>query len=167
MIKTLTLFSLLLVSTFASATSFLDGCYKTLEINGATVMPGPDEGRSQSTIYSVDNEFYYDLETRKSLRTKVLSLFRNFNGGWYSFTNALVFEELGRLESDGNSLSYSFESDVFHRTSSYALEKVDFKTDVKLQKFAGIVTGSIRQVSKALDRNINLTLILKEVECAE
>ncbi|MFP5384518.1 MAG: hypothetical protein ACLGHN_00465 [Bacteriovoracia bacterium] len=167
MMKFFTLLSLLVISTMAGATSFLDGCYKTLEINGATVMPGPDEGRAQSTIYSVDNEFYYDLETRKSLRTKILSLFRNYNGGWYTFTNALVFEELGHLEASENTLQYAFAGDVFHRTSSYALEKVDFKTDVKLQKFAGIVTGSIKQVSKALDRNIDVTLILKEVECAE
>lgn len=156
-----------LIFTEARASDFIDGCYKTLEVNGKVVPSGPELSNSQSSIYSIQNEFYYDLETKKSLRTKVLSVFRGFSGGWYTFTNALMFEELGALEVTENTIDYTFDYDVYHRNSYYALEKVDFKTEIHLRKFQGIVVGTIKQTSQKLDRNIDLDLILKEAPCAE
>lgn len=169
MLKLFSLFSILLSLTLvdAKASDFIDGCYKTLEVNGRVVPAGPEIANSQSSIYSVQNEFYYDLETKKSLKTKIISIFRGFDGGWYSFTNALMFEDLGSLEVSENSIDYTFDYDVYHRNSYYALEKVDFKIEIHLKKFQGIVVGTIKQTSQKLDRNIDLDLVLKEAPCAE
>jgi hypothetical protein len=169
MLKFLALFFIFssLISSQVRASDFIDGCYKTLEVNGKVVPSGPEIANSQSSIYSIQNEFYYDLETKKSLKTKVMSVFRGFNGGWYSFTNALMFEDLGTLEVSDNSIDYTFNYEVFHRNSYYALNKVDFKTEIHLKKFQGIVVGTIKQASQKLDRYIDLDVVLKEAPCAE
>lgn len=167
MIKLFTLF-ILLAFNFSNiqASEIFDACYKTLEINDRSVVPGPSSYNSQSSIFTIpENEFYYDLDTRKSLKTKVISLYTGHREGWYSFINPLIFEDLGNFEVDDHGLVYSYEGHVYHRNSHYGMDKVDFKTEVRLKKYVGIVTGLIKQSSKALDRHTNVEIILKEIAC--
>lgn len=160
----LLLFSLGIPSVQAS---FIDGCYETREINGQEVVPGPSAYNSQSKIYSLNNEFYYDLETKKSLNTKIFSIFTGFEDVWYSFTNGLVFEDLGSLSITENSFNYQFEDYVLHRNSYYALEKVDFKTIVSFQLIDSNIVGHIKQFSKALKRDMDIQVVLKKITCIE
>lgn len=156
-------FSLFALKTFAYG---FDGCYKSLEINGRNVVSGPVPASEQSSVFTLAaNEFYYDLETRSPLRTKVISLFTGFREGWKSFVNPLVFEELGEFQTDANSLRYFFEGEVYHRNRHYGLDKVDFKTAVELYKYKGIISGSIFQNSKALNRRTKVSIVLREVPC--
>jgi hypothetical protein len=146
-------------------TDFLDGCYETVEINGERIEPGPDARISQSSIFSVESEAYYALESREPLNTKVISVFKKFNGTWYTISNALMFEDLGELEVDGDSLKYSFENDVLYRNSYYALEKVDFKIFIKLFKENDLVKGSIRYASYRRGQDVDMNIVLKKAPC--
>jgi hypothetical protein len=157
----------LLFSTQVFGNSFLNGCYKTLEINDRPVIPGPDESR-QSSIFSLEqNEFYYDVESGKSLKTQILSFFTGHRDGWYSYVNAVLFDTLGEMTVTDNSMQYSFDKTVLHRNSSYGYDEVDFTTYVELYKFRGIVSGHIKQRSVALNRNINLNVVMKEIPCQD
>lgn len=146
-------------------TDFLDGCYETVEINGERIEAGPDARTSQSSIYSVESEAYFDLESRKPLNTKVISVFKKFNGTWYTISNALIFENLGKIEIDGDSLKYSFENDVLYLNSYYALVKVDFRIFIKLMKENDLVKGSIRYASYRLGQDVDMDIVLKRAPC--
>ncbi len=148
-------------------TEFLDGCYETVEINGERVEPGPDARASQSSIYSVESEAYFDLESRRPLTTKVISIFKKFNGTWYTISNALMFEGLGELEVGSNYLKYSFENDVLYRNSSYALVKTDFQIFIKLIKENDLIKGSIRYASYQRGQDLDMNIVLKKAACLD
>ena len=155
------------VSLSHAQTEFLDGCYETVEINGERVEPGPDARTSQSSIFSVESEAYYDLESRRPLTTKVISIFKKFNGTWYTISNALMFEGLGEMEVDENSLKYTFENDVLYRNSNYSLVKTDFQIFIKLFKENDLVKGSIRYASYRRGQDLDMNIVLKKAACLD
>lgn len=159
------IFFLSTISIASAQTEFLDGCYETVEINGERVEAGPDARTSQSSIFSVESEAYFDLESRKPLNTKVISIFKKFNGTWYTISNALIFENLGHLEVEKNSLKYSFENDVLYLDNHYALIKVDFRIFIKLVKENDLVKGSIRYSSYRRGQDVDMDIVLKKAPC--
>ena len=155
-----------LFSSQVQAQNFFDGCFQTVKINDRDVTNGPDTSRT-SQIYSAQSEFFYDIQTKESLKTKIISLLTGFKDGYYYYTNPLIFEELGNLEITENSFRYEFSGKVYYRNSNYQLQPVDFATKAKLDKTDDIVTGIITQQSQTLNRDIQISFVLSKVLCEQ
>lgn len=152
--------SLLTLSSYA-----FDGCYRTLEVNSKPVQQGREGEQTQ--IFTLDeNEFFYDVTSRRSLATKVLSVFTGFDGQWSSYSNGLLFQDLGELTETPDRLTHQGEFTVLYRDSSYALVKADFKVLIELKRLEdGRVKGVIKQNSVRLQRDYDLNFTLEAEPC--
>lgn len=152
--------SLLTLNSYA-----FDGCYRTLEVNSKPVQQGREGEQTQ--IFTLDqNEFFYDITSRRSLSTKVLSIFTGFDGQWSSYSNGLLFQDLGELSETPDLLRHQGEFTVLYRDSSYALVKADFKVLIELKRLEdGRVKGVIKQNSVRLQRDYDLNFTLEAEPC--
>ena len=125
--KTFALF-LALVS-LPSFGAIIDGCYKTLSYNGQPVQEGPDSESSLSKIYSITSQYYF-TQSLTPLKTKVVSIFKGFNEGWYSYINPIIFDDLGVTQQTSHRWSHQFEGFVNYASSYYSYDETDFLTHV-------------------------------------
>lgn len=160
------MFALLLsVMSFASFGAVIDGCYRTISYNGVAVAEGPDSESNLSKIYSVKSHYYFD-EKFKALDTRVISIFKGFEGGWYSYVNPIIFNNLGQTQQSGHVWNYQFEGFVNYASSNYSFDEADFLTDAKFEwREDGLLYGKVYQLTKALDRHIDFEVVLAKAVC--
>lgn len=158
-------FVFFLAAFISFSTHAFDGCYRTLEVNASPVEQGREGEQTQ--IFTLEqNEFYYDLTSRRALSTKVLSIFTGFDGQWSSYSNGLLFQDLGELTETPDLLRHEGEFTVLYRDSSYALVKADFKVLIELKRLEdGRVKGVIKQNSVRLQRDYDLNFTLEAEPC--
>lgn len=156
---------LLALASFPTFGAIIDGCYKTVSLNGESVMQGPEEESNLTKIYSRQSSYYFDT-SYQNLTTKIISVFTGFNGGWYSYSNPLVFEELGETFESESEWGYEFAGEVYFTDQPYIYKKSDFKTSVHFEwSQDGLLHGQIQQVSEVLARNYQLDLVLEKAVC--
>ncbi|MFP5458749.1 MAG: hypothetical protein ACLGG7_08450, partial [Bacteriovoracia bacterium] len=101
-------FVFFLTAFISFSTHAFDGCYRTLEVNASPVEQGREGEQTQ--IFTLEqNEFYYDLTSRRALSTKVLSIFTGFDGQWSSYSNGLLFQDLGQITETPDLLRHEGE----------------------------------------------------------
>lgn len=151
--------------SFSSYSAVIDGCFKTLSFNGAPVIEGPVAEKNLSHIYSVTSRFYFD-QSQTPLKTKVISIYKGFDSGWYTTINPIIFDDLGDVAETENSWSYSYQGIVRYAFSRYTYGEADFVTDAH---FAwgedGLLYGKVFQQTKALDRDIRFDVVLEKAPC--
>ncbi|MFA5584063.1 MAG: hypothetical protein WDA09_07600 [Bacteriovoracaceae bacterium] len=160
------MFALLLAfMSFSSFGAIIDGCYKTVSYNGQPVVQGPDANSNLSKIYSVTSHYYFS-HNHSPLKTKVISIFKGFEGGWYSYTNPIVFDDLGKTTETSKSWSYQFEDFVKYTSSFYSFDEADFLTDMDFHWGEdGFLHGRVYQLTKVLDRMIDFEVVLEKAVC--
>lgn len=156
---------LMAMITVPSFAAIIDGCYKTVAFNGEPVTQGPDEEKSLSRIYSKTSPYYFD-SSYKNINTKIISVFKGYNEGWYSSINPLVFEDMGITEESDNSWAYYFAGDVFYTDTPYVFQKTDFQTNIEFKWTAeGLLAGEIYQLSYTLEREYHFQVLLEKAVC--
>ena len=156
---------LLALASFPTFGSIIDGCYKTVSLNGLEVMQGPEEESNLTKIYSRHSSYYFDT-SYQGLTTKIISVFTGFNEGWYSYSNPLAFEELGETQESESQWSYGFAGEVYFTDQPYIYKKSDFKTDIHFEwREDGLLYGQLHQVSETLSRNYQLDVVLEKAIC--
>lgn len=154
-----------LLLSWSSFGAVIDGCYRTVSYNGAPVVEGPEGESNLSKIYSVKSQYYFN-QAHAPLMTKVLSIFKGYKEGWYSYINPIVFENLGTTSETEYSWSYQFEGMVKYTPSNYIYEEADFQTDAQFEwKEDGLLYGRVYQLTKTLDRMIDFEVVLAKANC--
>lgn len=151
--------------SFSSFGSVIDGCFKTLSYNGEEVVQGPEYDSNLTRIYSITSHYYFN-QSLSPLQTKVVSIFKGFQGGWYSYINPIMFDELGTVNETANSWSHSFEGFVRYATSYYSYDEADFLTDAHFNWGEdGLLYGKVFQHTKVLGRKIDFEVVLEKAVC--
>lgn len=160
------MFALLLVfMSFSSFGAVIDGCYRTVSYNGVPVVEGPEEESNLTKIYSVKSHYYFN-DSYSPLTTKVISIFKGFSNGWYSYINPIIFDDLGSTNETENIWNYNFEGFVNYASSFYSFDEADFLTEAHFEwKENGLLYGKVYQHTKVLDRLIEFDVVLKKAVC--
>lgn len=160
------MFTLLLVMmSFSSFGAIIDGCYRTVSYNGAPVIEGPEQESNLTKIYSVQSTYYYS-DAYSPLKTKVISIFKGFSNGWYSYINPIIFDELGTMSETDKSWDYHFEGIVKYTTSFYSYDEADFLTEAHFAwKEDGLLHGKVYQHTKVLNRLTEFDVVLAKAVC--
>lgn len=160
------MFAVLLALVSApSFAAIVDGCFRTISYNGQEVIEGPEEERNLTKINSKKSAYYFD-NSYQGLTTKVISIFKGFNEGWYAYANPLTFEELGETVETENEWSYLFEGEVYFTDIPYVYQKTDFRTKVHFEwRENGLLYGQISQISEALARDYQIDVVLEKTLC--
>lgn len=163
----ITLFLTLLPSLGASENlnfDQLEGCYKTIEVNGKKVPMGDIRERSLSRIEIIANSVFRDLE-RQELTSPLITIFTGQDGFWYSYQSFVPFLELGEVQSTPTQLFYTIDERVLlGEWGRY--KEVDHFLKLSFQTLEdGELRGEAYFSSDARDMQSESSFILEETSC--
>jgi len=153
-------------STFAISIDNIIGCYQTLTIDGKEVEQGPRPELSQSEIFTTENQFFRDLETKRPLETLVLSFYRGHNGPYHSFSNAVAMIDQGEWKETDKTIEHFFDFDILYRNKYYQMVKIDHQVNFSIEeKENGELHGRITYNSDTRNIGDSFTFKLAKAEC--
>ena len=163
--KTIAISLLILLSLNISAFDVLKGCYKTLQIDGRDVVQGPVAENSETQVYTVENDYYRDLETQKRLDTMIISVFNGYRAPWYGFSNIVIPITKGNWDITQDVVKFQMDEDLLYINSNYQRSKVDFLIDATFKVIGDKLQADLYFSSIRRGIFYDFKVLLKREEC--